>query len=247
MRHSRTPSAKAWKAGSRHMATEMATRAFDSTAAASMRLAGAAGLLGCALGVVGGLAVDILDAPATTASAAEIVESVQGDRTALLVGTLLSTAAVSLWLVFGAGVSLRLRRASGPESLAAACFALGFVGFVTFLLAGFTAFFVLVYRDADVGDPRLLYDLTFGLLAMSGAPTAIALGSYAALVFRSPALPRWTAWLAVVGAVTHVGLLGSFVVSEGFFSLEGQVISAFPATLFVWITGTGIAMLVAQE
>lgn len=90
------------------MATEMATRAFDSSAA-SIRLAGAAGLLGCALGVAGGIVVDLLDAPATTASAAEIVEFVEGDRTALLVGMLLSTAAVSLWFVFGAGVWLRLR------------------------------------------------------------------------------------------------------------------------------------------
>jgi hypothetical protein len=228
------------------MAQEMSSRAFDPTAAVSMRLAGAAGLLGCALGVVGGLFVDILDAPATTASAAEIVESVAGDRTALLVGMLLSAAAVSLWFVFGAGVWLRLR-ASGPESLASACFAFGFVGFVTLLLAGFTAFFVLVYRDADVGDPRLLYDLTFGLLAMSGAPTAIALGSYAAMVFRSTALPRWTAWLGVVGALAHVALLASFVVSEGFFSLEGQVITAIPATLFAWIIGTGIAMLATEH
>jgi Domain of unknown function (DUF4386) len=229
------------------MATEIPTRAFDRTTIASLRLAGAAGLLGCALGVAGSIVVDLLDAPATTATAAEIVNSVEGDRTALLVGMLLSTAAVSLWLVFGAGVWLRLRRASGPESLASACFAFGFVGFVALLLAGFTAFFVLVYRDADVGDPRLLYDLTFGLLAMSGAPTAIALGSYAALVFRSTALPRWTAWLGLVGALAHIALLASFVVSEGFFSLEGQVITALPATLFIWIIGTGIAMLATEH
>ena len=86
------------------MATEMATRSFDRSTIASLRLAGAAGLLGCALGVAGSLIVDIFDAPATTASAAEIVKSVEEDRTALLVGMLLSTAAVSLWLVFGAGV-----------------------------------------------------------------------------------------------------------------------------------------------
>lgn len=140
------------------MATDTATRAVDRTTSASLRLAGAAGVLGCALGVAGGLVVDLLNAPATTASAAEIVESIEGERTALLVGMLLSTAAVSLWLVFGAGVWLRLRQASGAESLASACFAFGFVGLVTLLLAGFTAFFVLVYRDADVGDPRLLYD-----------------------------------------------------------------------------------------
>ena len=229
------------------MATEMATPASGPGAAVSMRLAGAAGVLGCALGVVGSVAVDLFNAPATTASAAAIVESVEGDRTALLVGMLLSTAAVSLWFVFGAGVWLRLRRASGPESLASACFAFGFIGFVTLLLAGFTAFFVLVYRDADVADPRLLYDLTFGLLAMSGAPTAIALGSYAAVVFRSGALPRWTAWLGVVGAVAHVALLASFVVSDGFFSLQGQVITAIPATLFIWIIGTGISMLATEQ
>src|SRR5436309_15778523 len=99
-----------------------------------MKLAAAAGLLGCALGVAGSLAVDLLHAPATTASATEIVESVHGNRTALLVGMLLSTAAVSLFLVFGAGVWLRLRRASGPDSLASACFAFGFVGFVALLL-----------------------------------------------------------------------------------------------------------------
>lgn len=133
--------------------------------------------------------------------------------------------------MFGAGVWLRLRRANAAESMASACFAFGFIGFVT-LLAGFTAFFVLVYRDADVGDPRLLYDLTFGLLAQSGAPTAIALGSYAALVFGSTALPRWTAWLGVVGALAHVALLGSFLISDGFFSLEGQVITPIPATRF---------------
>jgi predicted outer membrane lipoprotein len=230
-----------------NLATETSSRAFDPTAVVSIKLAGAAGLLGCALGVVGGLVVDIMDAPATTASAAEIAESVAEDRTPLLVGMLLSTAAVSLWFVFGAGVWLRLRRASDPESLAAPCFAFGFVGLATLLLAGFTAFFVLAYRDADVGDPRLLYDLAFGLLAMSGAPTAIALGSYAALVLRSPALPRWTAWLAVAGALAHVALLASFVVSEGFFSLEGQVITAIPATLFAWIIGTGIAMLATER
>jgi len=118
---------------------------------------------------------------------------------------------------------------------------------VTLLLVGFTAFFLLAYRDGEVGDPRLLYDLAFGLLAMSGAPTAIALAAYAALVRRSAVLPRWTAWLGVLGAVAHVLLFASFVVSEGFFSLEGEVILAIPATLFAWIIGTGIAMLRAER
>ncbi len=231
----------------KQMAAEAAARSTASTRGGSMALAGGAGLLGCALGVAGSLAVDILEAPGTSASAEEIVRSIQEDRTALLVGMLLSTAAVSVWFVFGAGVWLRLRQARATESLASACFALGLIGFLTLLLAGFTVFFVLVYRDAEVADPRFLYDLTFALLAMSGAPTALSLGSYAALVLRADVFPRWTAWLALVGAAAHVLLLASLVVTEGFFSLEGQVITAIPATLFAWIIGTGTAMVAANR
>jgi hypothetical protein len=43
-----------------------------------------------------------------------------------------------------------------------------------------------------------------------------------------------------------VVLLASFLVGDGFFSLQGQVISAIPATLFVWILGTAVAMLAAS-
>jgi hypothetical protein len=32
-------------------------------------------------------------------------------------------------------------------------------------------------------------------------------------------------------------------ITSGFFSLEGGVIIAIPATLFAWITGTSIALL----
>jgi hypothetical protein len=117
------------------------------------------------------------------------------------------------------------------------------VSFVTILLAGFVCFLVLAYRGAGISDPRLLYDLAFALLAISGLPTAVALGSYAWLTLRSRHLPAWTAVLAIVSAAAHVLLLLSFVVNRGFFSLEGQVITVVPATLFFWILATGIAML----
>jgi len=60
-------------------------------------------------------------------------------------------------------------------------------------------------------------------------------------------LPRWSAWLAVLAASAHVVLLASFLVTDGFFSLEGQVITVIPATLFAWIAGTSIAMLTADS
>jgi hypothetical protein len=216
-----------------------------------MRLAGAAGVLGFTLAVVGSVGIGAFDDatlfefPGTQASSAEVAAFVAEHRSPALAAMVLNALGVSLWLVFGAGVWLKLRQ--GGESVLSACFAFGLVAFVTLIFAGFLAFFVLAYRAGDATHARLLYDLTFGMLAISGAPTAVALFAYAAHVWRSLVLPRWTAVLAGIAAVAHVALLASFVVSDGFFSLEGQVITAIPATLFAWILGTSIAMLRAER
>jgi hypothetical protein len=212
-----------------------------------MRVAGAAGVLGVALAGFGSGVLGLFDGgsivsfPPTQSSAAEVAAFVASHRPTELGAMLLTTVGVALWLVFGAGVWLRLRE--GGESLLSASFALGLVAFVTLIFGGFVPFFVLAYRSGYGDQARLLYDLTFGMLAMSGVPTVMATCAYAAHVFRSGGLPRWTAWLAGVAAAAHVVLLASFLVTRGFFSLEGQVITAIPATLFIWILGTGIAML----
>jgi hypothetical protein len=185
----------------------------------------------------------VWDFPPTTASGDEVAAYVGEHRDALLVGVLGDVIGVTLWGMFGAGLWVRIRRAAGGESLLSAFLLFGVIAFVTLLLAGFTLFLVLAYRGGDVADPRLVYDFTFALLAMSGVPTAVALGAYAALTLRHQHLPRWTAVLAAICAGAHVVLLASFLVDEGFFSLEGQVITAIPATLFFWVLATGVALL----
>jgi hypothetical protein len=208
-----------------------------------IKLAGLAGLVSIALGLVA-LAVDQMWMfPMTGATAGEIAAFAAVNRTELLVAMVLNTIAVGLWLVFGAAVWLRMRQVASRESFLPVCFLVGLISFVTLLLAGFTALFLLAYRATEVSDPRLLYDLSFALLAMSGIPTALALCSYAALVFQSGSLPRWTAWLATAAALAHLLLLASLVVRTGFFSLEGGVTIAIPGTLFAWIAGTSWAML----
>jgi hypothetical protein len=208
-----------------------------------IRLAGIAGLLSVPLGIAGVIVDQMWTFPATGATAGQIETFVGAHRSALLFAMILTTAAVGLWLVFGVGVWEWLRRTDGSESLLPACFIAGLGSFVTLLLAGFTAFFVLVYRAPETLDPQLLYDLTFGLLAVSGVPTALALGSYAAQVFRHHRLPDWTAWLATAAASTHLALLASLAITSGFFSLTGGIIIAIPATLFAWIAGMSTVML----
>lgn len=181
--------------------------------------------------------------PGTRASGTEITTFVMEHRWPLLLGVLLDALGVTLWGMFGAGIWLRLREASGGDTFLTSCFLLGVVSFVPLLLAGFLAFLVLTYRGAAIADPRVLYDTAFGLLAMSGLPTALALGAYALVTFRIRHLPLWTAALGAVGAVAHLLLMVSFLVEEGFFSLEGQVITVIPATLFFWVVGTAVALL----
>lgn len=208
-----------------------------------IKLAGLAGLLSIALGVVA-LPVDQMwTFPGTDATAGEVASFARENRAELFVAMVLNAVAVGLWLVFGAGVWLRLRAVAAGESILPTCFLAGLIGFVTLLLAGFTVFFLLVYLAPAAPEPRLLYNLSFALLAMSGIPTALALGSYAALAFQSDSLPRWTASLATVGALAHLVLLASLAIRSGFFSLDGGVTIAIPATLFAWIAGTSWVML----
>lgn len=211
------------------------------------KLAGFAGLLGVLCPCIGLAVLPIWSFPGTGASASEIASFVERNQSALQTVMLLNAAGVSLWMIFGCGVWLRLRHATSGESLLAASFAVGLTGFVTLIMTGFVAFDVLVYRTPDPIGARLLYDLTFGLLAMSGAPTAVALGAFAAVALRDASLPRFTGCVAAIAAIAHVVLLFSFVIARGFLSLEGPVIVVIPALLFAWILSASIDLVAAPR
>jgi hypothetical protein len=216
------------------------------TSRSALAPAGIAGILSIALGTLGLIVDRMWTFPGTGATAGEIAHFVDSHRPPLLIAMVLSAGAVGLWLVFGAGVWQRMRDTTFDRGFSSTCFILGLASFVTLLLAGFTSFFVLVYRAPEAPDPRLLYDLGFGLLAVSGVPTALALGPYATHAFRDPSLPSLTAWLATLAALAHLVLLASLVIRSGFFSLAGGVTIAIPGTLFAWILATSIVLLRAD-
>lgn len=200
------------------------------------------GVIGFALPALTLPVYPIWSYPQTQTSGADVAAWAANHHEQLVVTQLLNTVGVTLWFVFGAALWTYLRDRLPTRSTLPACFAASFLGCVILLLSGFTAFNLLLYRQYSAELSTLLYDLTFGLLAMSGLPTVVALGSFAAAVYRHRVLPRYTAHLAIAGAAVHPLLLAAFIIEDGPLSLQGLSITAMPAFLFAWILGTALGM-----
>ncbi|WP_193045355.1 hypothetical protein [Mycolicibacterium baixiangningiae] len=199
-------------------------------------------MLGFALPAFTLVAYPIWSFPGTQTAGTEVARWATANHDRLIVTMLLNTGGVTLWFVFGAAVCAVLRDRLPARSMLPMCFGASFLGCVVLLLGGFTAFNLLLYRNHGAEMPLLLYDLTFGLLAMSGLPTVIALGSFAVAIYTYHVLPNYTAHLAMAGAAVHPFLLVTFIVSDGPFSLEGIAITVMPAFLFAWILAVALAM-----
>jgi hypothetical protein len=215
--------------------------------ARTARLTSLAGLASFVLIVVAALlARPLWNAPGTAASAAHVAAYAQHDRGRTLASLFIYSLAMGLFLCFAAGLWSWLRQSEpAPQPLSAA-FALGAAALVVLVLAAFVTGGVLSYRPQQPAIAQALRDTTFGLLALSGVPTAVALGAYAELVQRRGCLPVWTAWLAVLGAVTHVFIAASFLSHGTLLSVEGSVIFLVPGTFFAWILVTSAVLLRAQ-
>jgi hypothetical protein len=210
----------------------------------SSRAIGLAGIASFALIAVGALvAPPLWNAPETTASAAEVAAHAQDERGRIIASLFIYSLAMGLFLCFTAGLFSRLHQSEPAPRPLSVAFAFGAVALVALILAGFVPVAVGAYRPQPPALAQALNDLTFGLLALSGIPTALCLGAYAALVLRNRLLPAWTGWLAVAGAVAHVLIVASFVERSGFLSLEGDVIIWVPGTFFAWILATSVVLL----
>jgi hypothetical protein len=209
---------------------------------ANERVVGLLGVAGVVLPVAALAVLPIWDFPGTGRSGMAVQHWADQHQGRLQVVMVLNTLGVTLWLAFGAALRPRLRGQLPAESPLADLFGSGFTAMTTILLAGFTSFDVLVYRahDLGAGEARLLYDLAFGLLAMSGMPAAVALGAFAIATRRYDVAPSFLGVLAAVTAVAHLVLPSSLIVPSGPLSLESWPITVVPALLFAWILAAGI-------
>ena len=205
----------------------------------STLVARSAGTLGVLIPAVAIPIYPIWFFPSTQTSGAEIARWASAHHDRLVIAQLLYTVGVGLWLVFGAAVWTHLRNRLPTRSPLPAGFGVGIVGLVTLVLGGFTVFDVQIYRPRSPELSTLLYDLAFGMLAMSGIPTAVALGCFAIAVYRHHVMRRSTAHIAAVAAVAHILLPVAFIAPTGALSLQGfLVVWAIPLLLFAWIGQT---------
>ena len=209
----------------------------------SQRGIGAVGLGGFAVILLAALIEPLWNWPPTEASGEEVAAYIGDNRGATIASILLYTVGMALMLVFCLALRSRFAHDERVPAGLANAFGAGAVSLVSVVYVGFAPALVLAYRAPDVGAAQELRDLSFGVLALSGVPTAICLGAFALIVLRAEVLPRVTAWFAVFGAIAHVAILGSFVPRTGFFSLEGFVIVAIPATMFFWLLVTSAALV----
>ena len=213
-----------------------------------IQLAGLAGVASFVLIVVAALvAPPLWDAPGSTASAVEVAAYAQDNRGRTIAGLFIYSLAFGLFLWFAAGLWSWMRRSEPAPHTGSSVFAFNAVSLTTLIFAAFAVGGVLVYRPWEPELAQALNDLLFGLLALSGIPTAVCLGAYADFVLRRGGLPAWTGWLAMVGAIAHVAIAASFVNRSGLLSLEGEIILLAPGTFFAWILVASVALLKAQD
>lgn len=209
-----------------------------------IRPAGAAGLLYV---FVAAAAAALPGAPPTAdGQAATYRDYFIAHHTALAVQGWLYALAAPLLLVFAAGIRHTLRAADDT----------GFLG--DLFIAGTTVVAALLIVSMSIQvvftqfagrlDPDTVYAVGAHVpgmvIVLSGPALALTAAVYAYGGLRHGAMPRWTAYLAIlVTVVALVATCGVFV-DRGAFSVEGGFSAWGPAaSMLLWYLGTSIALL----
>jgi transcriptional regulator with XRE-family HTH domain len=139
---------------------------------------GCAGLASFALIMVAAfVAPPLWNAPGTNASAAHVASYLLVDREGTTASLYIYSLAMGLFLCFTGGLLSWLRQAEPAPQLLSAVFAFGAIALTGLILAAFATAGVMSYGPHQPALAVTLSDVTFALLALSGIPTAVCLGS----------------------------------------------------------------------
>lgn len=232
-----------------HSQTRAEPAAMSRSAGGRMRTAALCGLASFALIMISAfvLARPLWNAPATGAPPGAIAAYVHQAHGREVSSLLVYAVGIGLFLCFAAGLWRWLSAIESAPATMSGVFAFGTLALAVLILVAFAVAEVMIYRPVSPAIAQTLRDLTFGLLALSGIPSAVCMGAYASLVLRHGALARWTGWLALMGVLAHLLISVSFLDHGGLLSLEGPLIVLVPGTFFAWIFAASLALLGASR
>lgn len=175
--------------------------------------------------------------PATGASAGELAEFVGGNQSRLLFAALLDAIAVTLFLVFGAGLVraiLVAPGALGDIAIAGVVLAVG----LSYVLDATMVALVVVEQSGEVQALPAVAALLDGILRLFPFTIAAFLGGAATVALTTRSLPIWLAVAAAAIAAAAVGI-GSVA-----FVVEGAAGVAFLAFMLMlaWIVAVSIRL-----
>jgi hypothetical protein len=201
-------------------------------------LASAGGLLFVVLSVAAALVADL---PSIDSTAVEIADYFDAEHVGVVTSVYLQGLALGCFLLFVAGLAVRLRTV-GEQWLGATLLAAGVVLLTLFAQAAIVLA-ALAYRATDDASvAQSVFDLALLSRTFASFPLAVLVAAAGLAALRAAIFPRWYGWSALmlaalflVGAATYGG--------SGFFAPGGGYSRAASVLFLAWVLVTsGLAI-----
>jgi hypothetical protein len=185
--------------------------------------------------------------PGLQDSADEVADYFADNRGGVVAAAILLGLALPFFLWFAATVSVSLTRAGeavlGALALATGVAAAGMIGAV---VATYGALAQSVARTADAATAKAIYDLSWSLEVLVSFPTAAFVLALSVGGLRTGILPRWFAWLGVLGAIA-LALAGTTWASSGFWSPDGGYTVLTELVFLAWLLAASVLLLLRPQ
>jgi hypothetical protein len=203
-----------------------------------MAWSGAAMIVGVFVGL---LIAGFLPPPSPDASPADIAALFRDDTTRIRIGAVIMMLTWTLWVTFGASVSLMIRRMEPDLPVVSyASLALAGGSYVINLLIALT-WAVAAFRPNELGDDVLIAmnDFAWFLVVFTVVPFILWMALIASTMFRDksarPIYPRWMAYFTLWSALLLFPALMIPFFKDGPFAWNGLLAFWLPLVVFgVW-------------
>ena len=181
--------------------------------------------------------------PKVSDPAADVVAYFDGDRTQVLVSSLLFAVALGFWVWFGGTLANALHNRG--EGRVAATIVGAVAVFVSIQLTTTAINAILAHsvaRSGEDGITQALFNLTWGLDVVVAIPSAVFFLAASLGLMRASMVPVWLSW-AGIGVAALFILRSTNWAREGFWSPTGEYVFILIPLTLLWILITSIVLV----